>query len=315
MIRAIDLFCGAGGCSSGAKRAGVRILAGFDMWDLARRTYEDNFPGARVYGGQIENISAKKVAREVGKVQLILASPECTSHSVAKGNGRRSEDSRMTAFEVVRFAKRLRSRWVVIENVMAMREWRRYGEFIGKLRKLGYKVREEILDAAEFGVPQSRKRLFILCDRKRGPLPIRRPKLRKPLPASTAISMNGASFSNLLRRGLARKTLARARRAMKVVGRNKPFLLVYYGSDGAGGWQRLNAPLRTVTTLDRFALVRPSKQGHKIRMLQVPELRTAMGFRAGFKLRYGTRRDQIHLLGNAVCPPVMKAVVRSLTKV
>jgi len=47
-------------------------------------------------------------------------------------------------------------------------------------------------------------------------------------------------------------------------------------------------------------------------MLQVPELKRAMGFPREFKLLHGARRDRIHLLGNAVCPPVMKAVVRTL---
>jgi DNA (cytosine-5)-methyltransferase 1 len=49
-----------------------------------------------------------------------------------------------------------------------------------------------------------------------------------------------------------------------------------------------------------------------MRMLQVPELKRAMGFDETFELRYGTRRERIHLLGNGVCPPVMEAVVRAL---
>jgi DNA (cytosine-5)-methyltransferase 1 len=100
---------------------------------------------------------------------------------------------------------------------------------------------------------------------------------------------------------------------MREVGRSEPFLIVYYGSDGAGGWQRVDRPLRTITTVDRFAYVRPSESGHQIRMLQVPELRRAMGFPDEHIFVRGTRRDRIKLLGNAVCPPVMEAVVRSLT--
>lgn len=101
---------------------------------------------------------------------------------------------------------------------------------------------------------------------------------------------------------------------MESIGSNTPFLLVYYGSDAAGGWQRLDVPLRTVTTLDRFALVKPHKGGHEMRMLQVPELKRAMGFPSSYRLEYGTRRDKIRLLGNAVSPPVMAAVIKALTK-
>src|SRR5439155_531221 len=99
-----------------------------------------------------------------------------------------------------------------------------------------------------------------------------------------------------------------------------PFLVVYYGTDkgGAsmGGWQTLDVPLRTVTTLDRFALVKPRRRhGKTFRMLQVPELVKAMGFLPirQFRLPQGSRREKIQLLGNAVCPAVMEAIVRKLT--
>ena len=102
---------------------------------------------------------------------------------------------------------------------------------------------------------------------------------------------------------------------MATVGPRKPFLIVYYGSDGAGGWQGLHAPLRTITTLDRFAFVRRVAGKHMIRMLQVPELKQAMGFPRSYRFRHGVRRNKIALLGNGVCPPVMKAIVKSLTRI
>ena len=74
----------------------------------------------------------------------------------------------------------------------------------------------------------------------------------------------------------------------------------------------MTVPLRTVTTLDRFGLCEPSRDGATLRMLQVPELARAMGFKDDLTLRRGSRRDQVMLLGNAVCPPVMEAVVRAL---
>jgi DNA (cytosine-5)-methyltransferase 1 len=108
--------------------------------------------------------------------------------------------------------------------------------------------------------------------------------------------------------------MERADRATKALGRGVPFLVVYYGSDGAGGWQSLDRPLRTLTTLDRFGLVTWERDTAMLRMLQVPELKRAMGFDDRFRVDNGTRRDRIRLLGNGVCPPVMEAVVRSLTQ-
>jgi len=314
-IRAIDLFCGAGGSSWGARKAGVEIVAGFDMWLLAGKVYQDNFPEAKFYKGKLEYIRPQEIAEELGKIDLILASPECTNHSPAKGNHSRSEASRRTAFQVARFARILRPRWIIIENVVSMKNWDRYAPFIRHLENMGYHIREQTLDAANFGVPQSRKRLYIICSRKTEPPEIVPSPNATRRYASHIVNMNGKyNFSPLKDPKRAQATLERANRAIEALGPRRKFLLVYYGSDGsgAGGWQRLDAPLRTITTLDRFALVKPSKDGYKMRMLQVPELRAAMGLPEKFQIRHGSRRDQIRLLGNAVCPPVMTAIVRSL---
>jgi DNA (cytosine-5)-methyltransferase 1 len=65
--------------------------------------------------------------------------------------------------------------------------------------------------------------------------------------------------------------------------------------------------------VDRFALVKPDPEhGHVMRMLQVPELQAAMGMPPQMKFESGTRRDRIKMIGNAVCPPVMKHVVKQL---
>ncbi len=135
---------------------------------------------------------------------------------------------------------------------------------------------------------------------------------RRPT-AKSILDKHGTWATTPLRQtGRARDTLMRARRAIAALGEETPFLLVYYGTDGSGGWQPLSRPLRTITTVDRFALVEPGEHGLEMRMLQVPELRRAMGFNERFALPFGTRRDRIKLLGNCVCPPVMKEVIRSL---
>lgn len=148
-IRALDLFCGAGGSSHGARRAGVEVVAGIDMWSVAARTWQRNFPGAEVYQGDIRALSPESIQRRAGRIDLILASPECTSHSCARGSAPRSEESRMTAFEVTRFARTLRPRWLVVENVPRMRSWPRYQELLQELTWLGYSVREETLNARD----------------------------------------------------------------------------------------------------------------------------------------------------------------------
>lgn len=311
-IRAIDLFCGAGGSSWGAQAAGVEIVAGFDRWDLARQVYQDNFPNARLFNKRLEDVDVKAAAKELGQIDLILASPECTNHSPAKGNKQRCEKSKRTAYQVVRFAKVFKPRWVVVENVVSMKRWSRYGKFKSKLEKLGYQVTEQVLTATHFGVPQARRRLFLLCDRECKPVSTPKSDTNQLLRARQFVSLNGEyRWTPLVAEKRAEATLERAERAMAVVGNRKPFLLVYYGTDHSGGWQRLSAPLRTITTLDRFAVVKRERGVHLMRMLQVPELTVAMGMQ-GMQFKHGSRRDRIKMIGNAVCPPVMKTVVEHL---
>jgi len=314
-IRALDLFCGAGGSSWGAREAGVEIVAAFDLWPLAGEAHDSNFPEAEFISGRLEEQDVDMLVKDYGKIDLILASPECTNHSPAKGNKPRCEQSKDTAFQVVRFAKAFKPRWIVIENVVNMRKWTRYTEFKTVLGKLGYKLQEQILNSAHFGVAQSRRRLFLTADLKQQPPKII-PHNRTVSKVADIVDLNGQyKWTPLRAPKRATATLERAERGIAAMGADKPFLLVYYGSDGGGGWQKLNRPLRTITTVDRFALVKPDKEhGHVMRMLQVPELQAAMGMPLKMKLEAGTRRDRIKMIGNAVCPPVMRTIVLQLTK-
>ncbi|WP_309398471.1 DNA cytosine methyltransferase [Cerasicoccus maritimus] len=313
-VRALDLFCGAGGSSWGAREAGVEIVAAFDLWPLAGEAHRINFPESAFIEGRLEDQDLKTLVKQFGEIDLILASPECTNHSPAKGNKPRCEESKGTAFQVVRFAKAFKPRWLIIENVVNMRKWTRYGEFKEELERLGYNLHEQVLNSAHFAVPQSRRRLFLLADQVGRP-PVIKPRKMAQKKVVDLVDLNGSyRWSPLRSPRRAKATLERADRGIAELGKEKPFLLVYYGTDGCGGWQKLERPLRTITTVDRFAIVKPDKiHGHVMRMLQVPELQAAMGMPKQMKLESGTRRDRIKMIGNAVCPPVMKNVVKTLT--
>jgi DNA (cytosine-5)-methyltransferase 1 len=314
-IRALDLFSGAGGSSWGAREAGVEIVAAFDLWPLACEAHKINFPNSDFINARLETLDVDLLAKKYKQIDLILASPECTNHSPAKGNKPRCEESKETAFQVIRFAKVFKPRWIVIENVVSMRKWSRYSEFKKELSGLGYNLREQILNSSHFGVAQSRRRLFLTADIEKMPPQAPTKKNKEVKKVSDILDLNADyAWTPLFKPNRAKATLERARRGFEVVGKNKPFLLVYYGSDGGGGWQQLNRPLRTITTVDRFALVKPNAQhGHVMRMLQVPELQAAMGMPIKMKFESGTRRDRIKMIGNAVCPPVMRRVIQSLT--
>jgi DNA (cytosine-5)-methyltransferase 1 len=313
MIRTLDLFCGVGGSSLGASQAGAAIVGAVDAWDIATTTYAENFPGALVQNKRLHRTSNRLLFGDVGDIQLLLASPECTNHTCARGTVEWDESSRDTALYVLNFARAFQPRWVVIENVVQMRNWSKYAALIEALEE-DYWVTPQVLDAADFGAPQSRRRLFLLCDRIAKPPDLSAHRSRRRPDAIDILDPRGTWATRPLRReGRAADTLARADRAIAELGTGVPFLIVYYSSDGGGGWQRLDRPLRTLTTLDRFGLVEWHGGEASLRMLQVPELKRAMGFPESYKLAHGSRRDRIKLLGNGVCPPVMRRIVGELT--
>jgi DNA (cytosine-5)-methyltransferase 1 len=297
--------------------AGAEIVGGLDAWELAAETFQTNFPSAHVANERAEDLDPRAIAAKVGKVDLLLASPECTSHSVAKGSAPRCEMSRATAFEVARYAKALNPRWIIVENVVHMQSWFRFEEWLIEIRALGYNTHKAVINSQDYSTPQARRRLFVLCDRETTPgFP---PKARGRRRTVRSILTRGESrgkpwsFRPLVPGVQAEATLKRAERAIKALGHDSEFIIVYYGSDGPGGFQSLNRTLRTVTTHDRFAYVRPTAHGHEMRMLQPSELAAAMGFPATHWWPKTIRRNRIKLIGNSVCPPVMRAIVNHLT--
>ena len=312
-MRAIDLFCGAGGGSCGAAAAGVDIVAGFDVWPVAGSVYRANFPRARLHLcdlAMLRESDIRSIHDDLGGVDLILASPPCTDHSPARGARPPSLAGLDLPWCVWTFARVFRPRWLVIENVPGMRRWHGYRAFLWSLCGLGYCIRQEILDAVDFGVPQRRRRLYIVCDREAEPPEI---APRTPhMPVGDVIDLDGYAYTTLHTPRRACATIERVERALRALGRDAVFLTVYYGSGPQ--WQTLDVPLRTITTHDRFALVRPDGNGsHEVRMLQPDELRAAMGFPEECDLNgCPTRADKIRLLGNAVCPPVVQAIIETL---
>lgn len=290
------------------------MVGAIDMCPIATETYRANFPKAHVITDRLERVDLTALKKRVGDIDILLASPECTNHTCAKGSAPRDEKSRATAMHVVEYAKAFRPRWLVLENVVHMRPWSRYAELKTELQLLGYEIAEQVLDASDFGVAQTRRRLFIVGDRQQPPKTVTAKRRGRRKSAKSVLdSPSTWKTRPLFDDKRAEATLERARRGFAALGEDARFLLVYYGSDGSGGWQPLTRPLRTITTIDRFALIEPGSDGPGMRMLQVPELKRAMGFCDAFALPMGSRRDRIRLLGNGVCPPVMEAVVRTLT--
>jgi DNA (cytosine-5)-methyltransferase 1 len=189
VIRAADLFCGAGGSSSGlamaCEEAGrkLRLLA-VNHWPVAIDTHQRNHPKADHLCETLDSIDPEKATG--GKLDILIASPECTHHSNARGGKPRSDQSRASAWHVVRWAAAMRPKAILVENVREMLTWgplderggplkRRKGEtfraWVAAIRSLGYAVDYRVLNAADYGDPTTRQRLFVAAVRGKGPVP------------------------------------------------------------------------------------------------------------------------------------------------
>lgn len=307
----VDLFCGAGFGARGAVRGGGVPLLGLDAWGLATQTYKTNFPQADILTAKIEDVFPWELGTKY-RPDVLLTSPECTSHSIARGAKPGSEKSRETAIGIVPWVKAMAPRWVIVENVNRMKKWDRHDELVQTIERHGYAVSDLLLNSADFGSAQARKRMFLVCDRH-GTTVSREDLLGLVVTQSKSahdiINWEAGYPVTLLRKpGRAKATLERADRAIAELGMGVPFLIVYYGSDYAGGWQTLDVPLRTVTTVDRFGLVTWKGDTTYLRMLQPDELLLAMGGSTEHVLPHGNRRDKVKLCGNGVCSDVMTAI-------
>lgn len=177
-ITAIDLFCGAGGSSTGLVNAGVRVQTAVNHWKLAIDTHATNHPDTDHDCADIRQTHPAIYPR----TNIFWASPECTNHSLAKGRKRKNIDqldlwgnsqvdpteerSRATMREVVEFAEYHRHEIIIVENVVDIRYWQHYDAWTTEMTNLGYKHKALYLNAQFFSVPQSRDRIYIVFWRK-----------------------------------------------------------------------------------------------------------------------------------------------------
>jgi DNA (cytosine-5)-methyltransferase 1 len=184
IIQAADLFCGAGGTSTGlmyaAEELGINLdLTAINHWDIAIETHAKNHPKARHLCESIERIDPRKIISG-GRLHLMWASPECIHHSVARGGVPCSDQSRATAWHIVRWASSIYIDTIIIENVPEFVSWGPLGvdgrpmtsmkgqtflAFVGALKSLGYRCEYKILNCANYGDATCRHRFFMVCRR------------------------------------------------------------------------------------------------------------------------------------------------------
>ena len=175
ILRAADLFCGAGGTSQGAEQSGAaKVVCAVNHWQTAVDTHSANFPHAQHINSRLDQVNPG----ECPKIDLLFASPECTHHSRARGGRPTSDQHRSGAWDLMRWIEYHRPSYLVVENVPEFREWgpvgkdgrplakfrgRFFESWVQAIQAAGYKVDHQLLNAADFGAATSRTRLFVIA--------------------------------------------------------------------------------------------------------------------------------------------------------
>ena len=286
-LMAADLFCGAGGTSTGMLKAAHSLGLGLDLlainhWPVAVNSHTLNHPGVRHKCESLDSVDPN-TAIPGGRLHLMAASPECKGHSIAAGGKTKNDQSRATAWHICRWAADLTIDNIFIENVREFQDWgpldargkpikSRKGEtfraFIQAIRSMGYSAEYRVQCAADFGDPTSRRRLIIMA--KRGTKSIRWPEVshgpdRKPYRTAREIidwDVKGKSIFNR-KRPLSPNTIRRIAAGLrKFGGKNaQPFLIKLYGTNTVAS---VDEPLPTVTAGgNHLGLIQPFVLGQQ----------------------------------------------------
>lgn len=159
-MKAIDLFCGAGGMSLGFAQAGFQVLAGVDNWDHAIECYAQNFPKHETVTMDLQDWKAI-VAKFTGvDFDVLIGGPPCQDFSEA-GDQVEGDKAELTK-SYARVVAKLRPKYFVMENVPRALQSKAYKTARGIFKRAGYGLTEIVLDASLCGVPQRRKRFFCI---------------------------------------------------------------------------------------------------------------------------------------------------------
>jgi len=173
-LKAIDLFCGCGGISAGLSRAGFKILAGVDIDLKYIDTFTHNFPDALSIKDDLSKIEPndfmERVGIESGELDLLAGGPPCQgfSKNVPKKYRCLSDPNNLLIKTFLDYCESIKPKMVLMENVAEMKNGFKQAyteEILVRLKDEGYSVTHAVLNSADYGVPQKRRRAFFLANR------------------------------------------------------------------------------------------------------------------------------------------------------
>lgn len=191
-LNVIDLFCGCGGMSLGFEHAGFNILLGVDMWEDALITYRHNHINNNTLCADLSSLSPEVVKEQIKckSVDLIIGGPPCQGFSIA---GKRIVDDKRNSLykSFVRMVSYFKPKAFVLENVpniLSIGGGTVKDAIVNEFSDLGYNVTYKVLLAADYGVPQNRKRAIFVGMLDGGKFEFPLPTVQSPVTSREAIS-------------------------------------------------------------------------------------------------------------------------------
>jgi DNA (cytosine-5)-methyltransferase 1 len=176
-LTAIDLFSGCGGVSCGLKEAGFRVVAAVEIDIKAQVTYKLNHPTVQLYGQDIRKLDPATILNDIGlqsgELDLLAGCPPCQGFSRLRTKNQKTsvkDDRNNLVADFLRFVKVMKPKTIMLENVPALAKDGRFRRMQSQLSEIGYKMVVHVLDAADYHVPQRRKRLIMLASRIHEPV-------------------------------------------------------------------------------------------------------------------------------------------------
>lgn len=306
-LNVVDLFCGAGGLSEGFKQAGFRSILGVDTNEKALETFRLNH-NAPILNTDISKLNAKDILKKTKfEIDLIIGGPPCQGFSMA---GKRDPKDPRNALvkHFLEIVNEIKPKVFLIENVPGLLSMKtskgiKSIEIIKEMaHEFGYEIEIHLLNAEDYGVPQRRKRVFIIGSRI-GRLNLNIKKLKKVPVGNILISKEKVPevyfYSEKRINGFRKREIKN-----KKIGRGF-------------GWQFLDLEKPSYTIRARYykdgseALVKYSE--NDIRMLTPEECSKIQSFPSNYEF-YGGKIQKYIQIGNAVPPLLAKAVAKSIKR-
>lgn len=332
-LHAVDLFSGCGGLSLGLKEAGFAVAAAVEIDSKAQETYRINHPNVRLYAQDIRYLDPAEVLAAAGlkrgELDLLAGCPPCQGFSRLRTKNKRTsvrDDRNNLVSDFLRFIQAMEPKTVMLENVPSLAKDARFLKMRGKLHALGYETVVHVLDAADYAVPQRRKRLIMLASNVHTPKIAEKTGeqvtvrdalkgLRNPNQARDKLHRLGENRSKDVRElialipknGGSRRDLPK-RYQLECHKRSEGFSDVY----GRMTWDKVSPTITSgCHNPSKGRFLHPSQN----RTITLREAAILQGFPRRYRFNVGHGKESIALMiGNALPPPFIAAHAGALRK-